>query len=324
MSSITPPTGRRLRTDAEKIAAMMTAQRPRRGDRHPRVAIVLRAPSWRGRFALACALDLVLVWLPPMARALDVFTLWRQEMIPLHMIEGAWADYRHLSQSGGRQTDDLLRIQCLSAEPAGEPGEAGEETVGTAKSWLVEIVPLIEVAPGRFEPLPGEGLRLRLGRELLLREGRLIDAVQDVVQWRDGQPRALPRSEWREDPLIAASFDQEFVPDTVVMEGTTTRVVARRELSCDQFQLAAADTQSVELPHDRMVQVTDHVITAALNAEIPFLGIVYAAERVHSYSELDPPSERFRPPPPQVRVEVMELLDFGNGAVPALSGLTEH
>jgi hypothetical protein len=33
---------------------------------------------------------------------------------------------------------------------------------------------------------------------------------------------------------------------------------------------------------------------------------------------LDPPSSKFTPPPPQIRVEVMELLGFGWDAAPSL------
>ena len=67
-----------------------------------------------------------------------------------------------------------------------------------------------------------------------------------------------------------------------------------------------------------MIQITTREITAAVNREIPFLGVAYAAERVRSESKLDPPSPKFSPPPPQVRVEVMELVGFGFQALPTL------
>jgi hypothetical protein len=67
-----------------------------------------------------------------------------------------------------------------------------------------------------------------------------------------------------------------------------------------------------------MIQVTTREVSAAVNADIPFLGLAYVAERVRSESRLEPPSPRFRAPPAQVRVEVMELVGYGTDAQPLL------
>jgi hypothetical protein len=80
------------------------------------------------------------------------------------------------------------------------------------------------------------------------------------------------------------------------------------------------DTQSVVLPAGRMVQVTSREITAAVNRELPLLGLAYASERIRSESTLDPPSGRLKPPPARVRVEVMELIGFGGDGKPTLDG----
>jgi len=251
---------------------------------------------------------LVALLLTPVAvPALDLFTLWRQPMIPVHMIEGAWVDYRSVTTTGGKQVEDLVRVQCVGA--AGSAAGTG---------WLVEILPLVETADG-IRPRPGEGLQLEISRRLLRREGELTAIVEKVVRWADGQARELATEEWRSDPLVTSSLSAEFEPDSAELISNSIRVVAGREIRCDHFQLTAADTQRVVLPRGVMTQETLWEITAAVNAEIPFFGIVFAAERTRSASRLEPPSKRFSLPPPTARVETMELIAFGNGAHPALT-----
>lgn len=244
------------------------------------------------------------------ARALDVFTLWRQPMIPLQMHEGAWADYRTQVMTGGKRQESLVRVVCLDRA-------AGSDD----KSWLLEILPLQELADGTLEPLAGEGLRLRLSRNVLRREGSLLDSVTGIVRWQDGVGQATTVAELRSDPLLAASLAEEFTPRETEIGNPTTRVVQGTQYLCDQFVFTAADTQLAQLPAGRMIQVSSREVSAAVNSKIPFLGLAYAAERVRSESTLDPPSRRFSPPPPQVRVEIMELVGFGGGAKPVLSGL---
>lgn len=246
----------------------------------------------------------------PAARALDVFTLWRQPMIPLQMHEGAWADYRTQVLAGGKRQEGLVRVVCLDRA-------AGSDD----QSWLLEILPLREETDGRLTPLAGEGLRLRLSRTVLRREGNLLDAVTGIVRWQDGVGQATSVAELRNDPLLAASLAEEFTPAETEIGNPTTRVVQGSQYLCDQFVFTAADTQVAQLPAGRMVQVSSREVTAAVNNRIPFLGLAYAAERVRSESTLDPPSRRFTPPPPQVRVEIMELVGFGGGAKPELDGL---
>jgi hypothetical protein len=240
-------------------------------------------------------------------RALDVFTLWRQPELPLRMEEGAWADFRSQVMAGGRRDEGLTRIVCLSREDGSDDD-----------TWLVELLPLDEAPDGTRTPVPGEGARLRLSRKLLDRQGHLLDAVVTVERWRNGIPETVSEDQLRNDPLVATALDVEFTPDLVEPKDPTNRVIGGTQYLCDQFVMTAADTQSADLPAGRMIQMTTREITAAVHAEIPFLGLAYAAERVRSESKLDPPSRKFAPPPPQVRVEVMELLDFGKDAKPSL------
>ncbi len=239
--------------------------------------------------------------------ALDVFTLWRQPELPLRMEEGAWADYRTQVMAGGRREEGLTRIVCL-----------GREYGSDDDTWLLELLPLTEQPDGSLVPVPGEGARLRLSRRLLDRQGHLLDAVVEVERWRNGRPEKVSEDQLRNDPLVSASLDAEFTPDRVERRDPTTRVIAGIQFLCEQFVMSVADTLSADLPAGRMIQVTTREITAAVNEEIPFLGLAYAAERVRSDSKLDPPSRKFSPPPPQVRVEVMELIGFGTQARPVL------
>jgi hypothetical protein len=240
-------------------------------------------------------------------RALDVFTLWRQPELPLRMEEGAWADYRTQVMAGGRREEGLTRVVCLPLEHGSD-----EDT------WLIEMLPLVEQADGSLVPVPGEGARLRLSRKMLDRQGDLFAAVVSAEKWRDGIGEKISQDQIRNDPLVSASLDSEFTPDLVEVKDHTTRVVRGTQYLCDQFVMSAADTQRAALPAGTMVQMTTREITAAIHGDIPFLGIAYAAERVRSDSQLDPPSRKFSPPPPQIRVEVMELLDFGSQAVSSL------
>jgi len=202
----------------------------------------------------------------------------------------------------------VTRIACLDREHGSDDD-----------TWLVELLPLTEQPDGSLRPVPGEGARLRLSRSLLDRQGHLLDAVIEVERWSDGHREKLSKDQLRNDPLVSASLDSEFTPDRTDREDPTTRMVAGTQYLCDQFVMSAADTQSADLPAGRMIQVTTREITAAVNVEIPFLGLAYAAERIRSRSKLDPPSPNFSPPAPQVRVEVMELLGFGSNALPHLT-----
>jgi len=240
-------------------------------------------------------------------RALDVFTLWRQPELPLRLEEGAWADYRTQVMAGGRREEGLTRVVCL-----------GQDHGTDQDTWLIEMLPLTEQPDGSLVPVVGEGARLRLSRKLMDRRGDLLAAVVSAERWRDGRSEKISPEQLRNDPLVSASLDAEFTPDLVESKDPTTRVVAGIQYLCDQFVMSAADTQRAALPAGTMVQMTTREITAAVHAEIPFLGIAYAAERVRSESQLDPPSRKFSPPPPQIRVEVMELLDFGSQAGPSL------
>lgn len=244
------------------------------------------------------------------ALALDVFTLWQQPMIPLQMHEGGWADYRSQVMAGGKRQQGLTRIVCLDRQSGTDD-----------KSWLLEMLPLEEKLDGSLEPIAGEGLRLRISRSILTRKGRLLDAVVEIVQWRDGQGRATTVAELRDDPLVSASLESDFEPQKVDIGQSTTRVIGKRQYLCDQFVFSAADTQTAELPAGTMIQTTSHEVVAAVNSEIPFLGLAFVSERIKSESALDPPSKKFSAPPARIRVEIMELLDFGSGAKPFLQGL---
>ena len=246
-----------------------------------------------------------LVVLPAVpAAALDFFTLWQRPELPLTLEAGLWADYRRQAVTEGRRTDDLVRIQCLGRDDQGR--------------WLLEVLPLVETAGGDLKVAPGEGLRLRLTGAVTDRTGDVMEAVDEVRLWRDGEVQVLDRRQWRRDPLVTASFSGDFAPDTVDESGATVRVIAGRELSCRQLVFAAADTQVAELPDTRMVQTATQEVTAAVSDEIPLLGLAYVSERVAAESRLDPPSKRMPAPPPSLRVEILECLDYGAGAVAAL------
>ena len=268
-----------------------------------------RRVAQRGRrttpAALVCAV--VLAAAAPAARALDIFTLWRQPEAPLRLEAGAWADYRTQVMAGGRRETGISRIACL-----------GRESTADDAAFILELVPLIETREGAREPVVGEGVRLRVDAGILERRGALLDHVLEARHWQDGTWTPYDREDLRRDPLLASSLEHDFVAGEVRREPSTTRVVQGREFLCAQFTLVAADTQSAELPAGRMIQVTAREVTAAVNRDIPFLGLAYVAERVRAESRLDPPSPRFKAPPPQVRVEVMELVAYGTGATPLL------
>jgi hypothetical protein len=238
------------------------------------------------------------------AAALDFFTLWQRPELPLSLEAGQWADYRRQAVTEGRRTDDLVRIQCLGRDGQGR--------------WLLEVLPLVETGGGDLEPAPGEGLRLRLTGDVTDRAANVMDAVDEVRLWRDGAVQVLDRRQWRRDPLVTASFSGDFAPDTVEETGATIRVIAGRELTCRQLVFAAADTQVAELPGTRMIQTASQEVTAAVSGQIPLLGLAYVSERVAAESRLDPPSKRMPAPPPSLRVEILECLDFGGGAAPGL------
>lgn len=236
-----------------------------------------------------------------------MLTLWRQPELPLRLETGAWADYRTQVMSGGRRESGLTRIACL--------GRKGD---GTDAPWILEMVPLEEGPGGVCTPLPADGVQLTVAASITGRTGTLLDHVLEARRWLDGRWEPFDRQELRSDPLLSSSLEQDFVAGRVQQDPPTTRVIQGRELLCAQFTLAAADTQVAALPAGRMIQVTTREIAVAVHPDVPFLGLAYAAERVRSESSLDPPSSRLRPPPAQVRVEIMELVAYGTGAKAAL------
>ena len=258
-------------------------------------------PRRRGRSLLAPAVCALLLCAAP-AHALDVFTLWSRPELPLSLAPGARADYRTQTLETGRRSDDALRVQCVAEDVSG---------------WWVELLPLVEVEAGVLAPAPGEGWRLHLGRGLLERRGDLAAHVLAVEQWQEGRGRVLDPAEWREDPLVQSSLRSEFVPDERSELEGTMRVVGGRELPCAHYLMAAADTTLLTLPRGELRQIHRREITAAVNADVPFLGLAYAAERSETRSTLVPEGSR-KAPRPEIRVEIMELVGFGNDAAPVL------
>ncbi|MFO7654267.1 MAG: hypothetical protein R6X25_10660 [Candidatus Krumholzibacteriia bacterium] len=241
------------------------------------------------------------------AAALDLFTLWRRPEVPLAIQVGAWTDYRTIRRAAGRVSDEIVRLQLV-----GRTGNGSGD-------WIVEVLPLVEEGDnGPRRPRPGEGVRLHLDPAVTARQGDLADLVRDVIQWRDGVPQRLRPAEWRDDPLVSASLADELEVGPAVEQQETTRVVQGENLLCRQFLWAAADTQRVRLPHGELRQVTTREITAAVHPDVPLLGVVFAAERSRAESEIDPPSSRFPPPPPEVEVHTLELVGYGHDARPAL------
>lgn len=258
-------------------------------------SIARRPRCWLVLCALFC--------LAGQALALDLFTLWQRPELPLNLEAGLWADYRRQAHVDGRRSEDLLRILCLGQCDRGH--------------WVIEVVPLVEVAPDVFEVVPGEGLRLHLSPAVASRRDGIMQVVEEVRLWRDGAVRELDRQEWRQDPLVTASFSGDFRPDLVQELLPAVRVIAGRELVCSQFVFSAADTQAASLPQGRVVQAVSQQVEAMVHEEIPLLGLAHVSERLHAESWLEPPGQR-RLPPPQVRIETLECLDFGRGASTSL------
>ena len=281
------PTGPRSRTEPRPAA------RAHGDGRLPTAAAV----------ALCAFCCLSLAW-TGVAAALDVFTLWRLPEAPLSIAAGDRVDYLGTSIEAGRRRVEALRIQCVGQ---------------TDTAWLIEILPLEETPDGHV-PVPGEGLRLTIDRALAGRAGDLVDHILEVAQWREGRGEVLPPEQWRDDPLTGAFLETGFVPDAKEAQGRTTRVVGEADLLCEQFTLSAGDTTRIDLPRGEMIQIHRREISAAVHDTIPFLGLAYAAERAETRSELVPAGRR-APPPPSLRVEIMELLDFGADATVTLTGV---
>ena len=83
--------------------------------------------------------------------------------------------------------------------------------------------------------------------------------------------------------------------------------------------MSSADTMRVALPRGALQQISTREISAAVNGEVPFLGLAFASERTTTSGRIDPPSPERRLPPPSVKVETMELLGFGTGARPSFA-----
>ncbi len=211
---------------------------------------------------------------------------------------GAWAEYRTSNLEAGRREEGLVRVQCVGHEGG---------------AWELELLPLAEDRSGR-RPEPGEGWSLRLADAVLAREGDLAALVRRVVRWRGGAATELAPAEWREDPLVSTSLRDAFRPQRVRAAGETVRVVAGRDLRCRQWELSAAETLRVRLPRGDLEQVTTPEVTAAAHADVPILGVAFATERTASSSRVVPPRPGRAAPEPTLRVEIMELLAFGDDA----------
>ncbi len=237
------------------------------------------------------------------ARALDIFTLWHQQEIPLDLTPGSWVDYRSQVMAAGRQDTDLTRVVCLSSTPDSPAG-----------TLVFEIMPLAEDDKGALHPRPGQGVWLLVSADVSRRQGALMDAVLEAWQWDGGVARELSLAELREDPLAAETLRSAFVAERVDKRDATTRIIAGQQFLCEQLVMSAADTQSVTLPAGKMTQISVHEVTAAYNPQLPLLGLAYATERISFETKFDSPNPRVRPPGAKIRVEVMEMVNFGHDA----------
>ncbi len=237
----------------------------------------------------------------PAALALDLFTLWQHEDIVLSIQPGDRVDYRSTTFEQGRRRSEVIRLQCV-----GEDDDA----------WTLELLPLVENESG-LHPITGEGWRLRLTRSTSKDRGRFEEQLLSVEQWIEGEPHSVSMSKWRSDPLLQSVLKSEFVPESREDLGQTTRVVAGHDLLCSRVVLADRDTSLIELPRGDLLQIHIREISASFHADVPFLGVAHAAERSETRSEVKPAGSR-KSPPPRVRIETMELVDFGRDAVPWL------
>jgi len=235
------------------------------------------------------------------AAALDLFTLWQDASAPLAVAPGDRVDYRNVTVEQGRRRTELVRLQCVA--------DAGDH-------WVLELLPLHEGDAGPA-PVPGEGWRLELRKSALASRGGLEEHVGRVEQWLEGEPRTVDAAEWRQDPLLQSALAADFRPESRETRDPTTRVVAGHDLLCDQVVMVDRDTSRVELPRGVLLQIHTREISASYQAAVPFLGVVHAAERSETRSSVEPAGSR-RLPPPRVRVETMELVDFGHDAAPWL------
>lgn len=268
-----------------------------------------RRSSTRRRPAAPLAALAVLLFLGAgsSARALDLFTLWRQPEIPLDLTPGSWVLYRSQSMISGRRSEDLTRVSCLAAPADADPTDR-----------VFEIVPMSETDEGKFVPVEGQGVRLLVSGRIAERKGDLRDLVREAWQWDDGAAKRLSMDDLRDDPLASRMFAADFHADTVEEGGRSTRIVAGQQFLCTQLVMTERDTQSIDLPAGRMTQVSSHEITVSYDPGLPLLGLAYVAERINSASSLDTSNPRFQAPPPRIRVEVMELIDFGRDAKASL------
>ncbi len=250
----------------------------------------------------------LIIFLAVPATALDLFTLWSQTEIPLSIKQGDYVDYRHQVMAGGRREEGITRIACLATPTDNNDG-----------TYLLELLPLDEQSDGSLLPAAGQGAQVRLSAKIMDRQGPLLSAVVSVRLWQDAQVRDVTAEELRQDPMISTSFQSDFVPDEISSQQKTTRVVQGRQFSCRQWVMASADTQSAIMPAGKMLQISSREIAAAVNEEIPFLGLAYASERVKAVSSLDPPNRKIPVPPARIRVEVMELVGFGHNAITQLT-----
>ena len=140
-----------------------------------------------------------------------------------------------------------------------------------------------------------------------------------MQRWQENSPVDLDDEQWRDDPLVAASFAGGTVFATRQELAGSTRVVRGGTLDCRHFEMSAADTQRVSLPAGLMEQISSLEVTLAVCEDVPLFGVAFAAERTRFESRLTPPSDRFQPPPAEMKIETIELLGFGGDALPAFS-----
>lgn len=257
-------------------------------------------PSRRGGRSLAASAVLLCLLTVP-ASALDLFTLWHHEAGRFAIEAGDRVDYRSVTVERGRRREELVRLQCVEED---------------AQRWVLELLPLVADGEG-LRPLPGEGWRLELAKTALSRAGRLEDHIGRVEQWLEGEPRTLSVSEWRDDPLLQTTLTADFRPESEEEQAPTTRKAGGRDLLCSQIVMVDRDTSRVELPRGSLLQIHTREVSASFHDDIPFLGMAHAAERMETQSTVEPAGAR-RPPPPRIRVETMELMDFARDATPWL------
>lgn len=239
---------------------------------------------------------LVVCVLAPLARAHELLSWWRRDLIEVELEPGGWARFEVQEWQGGESARDTLRCTVLEAQGSRRWVEI--ERPGAADAWIV-VFDVDRLGPDRELLAAFDALYRRA------EDGRWLQQSLDELD-----DSALARGRL-EDPFEDPAVERAALPDSLLAGES----IARERVVLRETRERFVPQGSRELRY-RIELVSE----ATLSAAVPVFGLLRSETVVSETTQItDADGRRIGPPGlPQQHARALRCLDFGRGDAPGL------